>query len=281
MRTLLVPTDFSSLSKAGLSYAIALAKKIDARITVLTVITEVTADRQEVVNLKKYQDNMIATARSDGKLLLDEFKAEAGKVDISFEAIAGYPVVDVVEKFAVEKKVSLIVMSSKGATGLKKIVMGSNAAAVIDNSSIPVMVVPGEASTKALRKVVYASDAQDFEKEVKIAASFAELFGASMEVAHVVPEEGARKDPSEITAQKLKTIASYPKIHLHVLYDKDVSRGLLTFIKNQREDFTLITFTHRLSFNEKLFGKSVTQQLAYHNSVPLVVVNKSNYKGIR
>jgi nucleotide-binding universal stress UspA family protein len=278
MRTLLVPTDFSKLSKVGLSYAIAVAKRIEARIIVMSVLTEVAPTRpQEQSNVKKYQDNMLATARSDGDKLLKEVKEEAGAIDISFHVIAGFPVVDVIEKFATENKVSLIVMSSKGATGLKKIVMGSNAAAVINNSSVPVLVIPGEASAKAIDKLVYASDAKDFLGEVKIVGSFAEMLGASMEVVHIVPDaERALSDPSGVTAQKLRDIAAYPKIHLHVIYDDDISRGLESFINSQRHAFILITFTHRLTFYEKLFGRSVTQTLAYHNSVPMLVVNKSN-----
>lgn len=280
MRTILVPTDFSNLSKVGLSYAIGLAKKIEARVIVITIVTEVTADRQELSTVKKFQDNMLATAQSDGDKLLEEFRSDAGNLDISFQPVAGFPVVDVIERFAVENNVNLIVMGSKGASGLKKIVMGSNATAVIDNSSVPVLVIPGEVTPNAISKLVYATDARDFRKELKIVASFAELLGASMEVVHVVPEdEQEQKDPLGVTAQKLKVIASYPKIHLHVLYDKDVSRGLETFITSQKEDFILTTFTHRLTFNEKLFGKSVTQKLAFHNSVPLLVVNKSNHKG--
>jgi nucleotide-binding universal stress UspA family protein len=281
MRTLLVPTDFSKLSKVGLSYAIALAKKSDSRIIVVSVVTEVTGDTQELSNVRKYQENMLATARSDGEKLLKEFKSEAGKVDISFQAIAGFPVVTVIEKFAVENNVNMVVMSSKGATGLKKIVMGSNATAVIDNSSVPVLVIPDEASIDSLDKLVYASDATDFQNEAKIVAAFATMLGSSMEVVHVVPDaERALKDPSGVTSQKLKEIAAYPNIHLHVLYDDDIPRGLETFISSQQDDFVLITFTHRLTFNEKLFGKSVTAKLAYHNRVPLLVVNKSNYKGV-
>jgi nucleotide-binding universal stress UspA family protein len=281
MRTLLVPTDFSALSKTGLSYAIELAKKIEARIIVITVVTEVVADKHEPSNVKKYQDDMLATSHKDGEKLLAEFKADAGKVEMTFKAVAGFPVVNVIEDFATANQVNLVVMSSKGATGLKKLVMGSNAAAVIDNSSVPVLVVPAEASPKALGKLVYASDAKDFLSEAKIVAAFAEMMGSSMEVVHVVPDaERALKDPAGVTAQKLKDIASYPKIHLHVIYDDDISRGLETFITSQADDFVLITFTHRLTFNEKLFGKSVTAKLAYHNSVPLLVVNKSNYKGV-
>jgi nucleotide-binding universal stress UspA family protein len=277
MRTLLVPTDFSKLSRNGITYAIELARRIDARVIVLSIVTEVTADRNAQPNIKKYQESMVATAKSDGEKLLKDFKTQAGKVALSFEAAAGFPVANIIEQFAVKNKVNMIVMSSKGATGLKKIMMGSNATAIIDKSSIPVLVVPADASTKAVNKLVYATDTKDFQKEVKIVASFAEMLGAAMEVVHVVPEERNKK--SELSDKKVKELAAYPKIHLHVMYDKDVARGLESFINNQKEDFVLTTFTHRLSFNEKLFGKSVTQKLAYHNTVPLLVVNKSNQKG--
>jgi nucleotide-binding universal stress UspA family protein len=193
MRTLLVPIDFSKLSKNGVAYAIELAKRIDARIMVLSVITEVTADRNVQPDVRKYQNNMIATARSDGDKLLKEFKTKAGKVHISFEAVAGYPVSKIVEEYAVKNKVNMIVMSSKGATGLKKIVMGSTATAVIDKSSVPVMVVPGDASPKAIGKLVYATDTKDFQKEVKIVASFAEMLGATMGLCMWFPRKETRK----------------------------------------------------------------------------------------
>lgn len=269
MKTILVPTDFSALSKVGVSYGIALAKKIDAKIIVISIVTGVTQDRQEMSNVRKFQDNMLATAQSDGERLLKEFEGESGSISISFQAVGGFPIVDVIEKFAVENGVDLIIMGSKGATGLKKIVMGSNATAVIDNSSVPVLIIPGEAKLDAMRKLVYATDAQDLAKEMKIVMSFAELLGASVEVVHVMTEGD----------QKAEEIASYPQMHLNVIYDKDVASGLETFITSQREDFILITFTHRLSFNEKLFGKSVTQKLAFHSSIPLLVVNGSNQKG--
>jgi hypothetical protein len=35
-------------------------------------------------------------------------------------------------------------------------------------------------------------------------------------------------------------------------------------------------FTHKLDFYEKLFGKSVTRQLAFHSTVPILTFNKTN-----
>jgi hypothetical protein len=37
----------------------------------------------------------------------------------------------------------------------------------------------------------------------------------------------------------------------------------------------LAMFTHKLDFYEKLFGRSVTRQLAFHSSVPLLTFNKT------
>jgi len=280
MRAILVPTDFSNLSKIGLSNAIGLAKKTGSKVIVISVVTELTADTRQLSNVKKFQASMLAARQADGEKLLAEFKSIAGKVEISFQPVAGYPVVDVIEKFAVKNKVGLIVMSSKGATGLKKVLVGSNAAAVIDNSSIPVLLIPSDAKARTIRKVVYATDAKDFRKQARVVGVFAEALGASMDVVHVVPEdEDKQTDPLGLSAQKIRVIAAYPKIRFHLLYNKDVSKGLELFIKGQKDDFILITFTHKLSFNEKLFGKSVTQRLAYLNKVPLLVVNKTNYKG--
>jgi nucleotide-binding universal stress UspA family protein len=275
MRTILVPTDFSQNSKVALTYAIGVAKKIDAtRIIVMHVIAG-PISAGALADVKKNQDEQVKAAQSDGEKLLKEFKGEIGKIDVSFQSVPGFPAVGVIEQFAVKNKVNLIVMGSKGATGLKKIVMGSNATAVIDQSSIPVLVVPGEAKLSALARIVYATDAQEIQKEIKMVADFAGMLGAAMEVVHVVKNPGSEGD---VTEQKLKEGAAYSKIRLHIVYDEDVSRGLQTFITAQETDFVLTTFTHRLTFNQKLFGKSVTQQLAFHNTVPLLVVNKSNHK---
>lgn len=281
MKTILVPTDFSRLSKVAVSYAIGLAKKIDAKIMLLSVVNG-SASSKALMSWKKFEESMIKTAQQDADQLIGEFKVEKGKLDISYRHVVGFPVVDKIEQFAVKNEVDLIVMGSKGATGLKKIMMGSNAAAVIDNSSVPVIVVPGKARFKSIRKLVYATDAKNFQKEVKAVAGFAQLVDASMEVLHVMDDSFKKEikgEEARISREKLIEMAMYPKIHLHVVRSKNVVDGVDDFVDRQKADL-LAMFTHRLDFYEKLFGKSVTRALALHSSVPLLAFNKTNRNAI-
>jgi nucleotide-binding universal stress UspA family protein len=280
MKTILVPTDFSKLSKVAVSYAIGLAKVIDAKVIVLSVLHS-GATPQALKSWKKFEEEMIDTAQGDAEQLMGEFKTEKGKVDIWYQSVLGFPVVDKIDEFAVKNKVDLIVMGSKGATGLKKIMMGSNAAALIDKSSVPVIVVPGNTKFRPIKKLVYATDVQNFPKELKVVGGFAQWLNASVEVLHIMPvptgKNEKKGEDASISREKLIEMARYPKIHLHVVRDNNVAEGVDDFVAREKADL-LAMFTHRLDFKEKLLGKSVTRELALSNNVPLLAFNRTTWK---
>lgn len=277
MKTILVPTDFSKLSKVAVSYAIGLAKKMDAKI-ILLCVTNATASTDSLTSMKKLEESMEKTARRDADQLMGEVSAEVGKVGISYRSVSGFPLENVINEFAETNKVDLIVMGTKGATGLKKVLIGSNATAVINNSSVPVIVVPDKARFKSIKTLVYATDVQNFLTEIKTVGKFANLFGASIQVLHVMPEGSPKmkdeNDATMISREKLVRMARYPKIHLNVVRNNSIPRAVDGFVNDQKADL-LAMFTHRLDFFEKLTGKSVTRQLAFHSSVPLLTFNKS------
>ena len=50
----------------------------------------------------------------------------------------------------------------------------------------------------------------------------------------------------------------------------DYIDGFITFVKAD----ILTMFTHDLTFFEKLFGKSVTREMAFHTGIPLLTIKK-------
>src|SRR5262245_37865060 len=150
MKLILVPTDFSKPSKVAIDYAVALAKKANAKVTLITVLSP--GDSIRTTNMAKLHESNIKTAQKDGSRLIDSVKERFGKVDISFEPTESFDVVGEIDRFATEAKADLIVMGSKGASGLRKILFGSNAAAVVENSSVPVLVVPEKANAGPIKK---------------------------------------------------------------------------------------------------------------------------------
>ncbi len=283
MKKVVVLTDFSKLSKVALSYAIGFSKAIEAKIILVSVINAESSSRS-LSNWKKIEGQMIKAAKENAELLLNDARKEAGNTEISFEPIFGFPLADTIDKFVSKNKIDFIVMGTKGATGLRKAIIGSNAAAVINKSSIPVLVVPGKAHFNNIKKIVYASDIRNLPKEMKAVAQFAKYFESSINVLHVV-EGHTNKDMEELERnlaritkeEQLIQTAKYPKIKFHVLNSANVPGAVDKFVNDQSADL-LMMFTHRLDFYEKLFDKSITRQLAYHTKVPMLTFNKSNLK---
>ncbi|HZX73079.1 MAG TPA: universal stress protein, partial [Cyclobacteriaceae bacterium] len=225
-------------------------------------------------NWKKLAEEMIKSAQQDADKLLTEMKKEQGKVEITYQSILGFPMEEAIDEFAIENKVELIIMGTKGATGLKKVTIGSNATAVIDNSSVPVIVVPGENKFKTIKNIVYATDYKNLATELKTMVRFATFFNAPLHVLHVVGSS-TKKEMEELEQKMARNTSSYSKISFHVVKSANISGALDKFTKDNKADL-LALFTHKLDFYEKLFGKSVTRQLAFHSTVPILTFNKTN-----
>lgn len=272
--TILVPTDFSDLSKVAVRYAIRLAGKLKANIILLTVVNA-NATSQMILKSKRLEEELIEIAKQDAAQLIDEVKQEnKDGMEISFQYLVGFPVESVIEHFVVDNKIDMIVMGTKGATGLKKVLMGSNAVAVIDNSSVPVIAVPGESEFSQINKIVYATDMDNLQDEIKTIAMFADLFGASVEVVHVLPTDSAKEIDIAGIQDELVKVTKYPKISFHVSKNNHIGEEVDAFVAREKADMVTM-FTHKLDFYEKLFGKSVTRQLAFHGHVPLLTFNKT------
>ena len=271
--TILVPTDFSKLSKVAVLYAVQIAKKLKADIILLSVINAASSSRA-LPKWKRLEEEMVIMAKDDAEQLISEIKKEIkGKIEISYRYILGFPVEDMIETFVTDNGVDMIVMGTKGATGLKKVVMGSNAAAVIDNSSVPVIAIPENAEFKTISKIAYASDLFNLHEEIKTVTLFARLFDATVQVLHILPADSAKKVDKTMETDLIK-ISKYQKIAYHVLRNDSIVDALNTYIIDEQVDM-LAMFTHKLDFYEKLFGKSVTRQLTFHAQVPLITFNKT------
>ena len=272
--TILVPTDFSKLSKVAVLYAARIAKKLKADVILLAVI-DMNTSAASSIRWGKLQDEIIKTAGQDAEELLEEVRSQVkGNLEIAYHHVIGHPVEDRIEKFAVDNGVDLIVMGTKGASGLKKVVLGTNAAAVIDNSSRPVIVVPGETEFMQIKKIVYASDMTNISEEIETLAKFASIFDASIRVLHVIPANSKTKISIQKTVADLVQQTKYAKISLKISSSDSIADAVDSFVAEQKADM-LAMFTHKLDFYEKLFGKSVTRQQAFHVSVPLLTFNKT------
>src|SRR5690606_30598592 len=94
---------------------------------------------------------------------------------------------------SVEKhNIELIVMGTKGSSGLEEFLIGSNASAVIHHVDVPVLVIPPNATLKPIRKIILATDmdAKILDRPLKRLKKFAEINNATVEILHIQDKNG-------------------------------------------------------------------------------------------
>jgi nucleotide-binding universal stress UspA family protein len=149
IKKILVPVDGSSASVKALQYAIHLAEleARDAELIALHVLEDIK--QGGAIGLQAKYGNVrlvegFKKARREAALeWLKQIEEAAKKKGIRFksEILDGDSKVETIIDYANENSVDLIVIGSRGLTGLKRLLLGSVANAVVSNAPCPVMVV--------------------------------------------------------------------------------------------------------------------------------------------
>src|SRR6185369_16986926 len=155
MKTILIPTDFSSCADNALSYAAEFNKWYKGAILIfhsylipvpVTDLPLVPSDAE----LKNTAMNAVVKLKSEFMSAYPDMKFD---VDVN----EGYVTDEIVEE---EKKAKcdLVIMGTRGANGISELLIGSNTTSVVGKSICPVMVVPEYAKMKGLNKIVFAAN---------------------------------------------------------------------------------------------------------------------------
>lgn len=140
---ILVPVDESPISYAAAEHALALAKDLNAEVTLMCVIAVdpfVGVDFYKVAPaVTDYFMHAEQNARNRLKDLSLNF--ERDNIKINSKVIHGVAPSDGIIAVADEVNADLIIMGSHGHTGFKKLILGSVAQNVLTNSPVPVLVV--------------------------------------------------------------------------------------------------------------------------------------------
>jgi len=146
---ILLPTDGSELSNAGVKEAIRLARVLRARITALHVVgnyRQHIRDAEEgymIPEIQAFRKDFEKGAAARAKKILDLVKARAAKAGVKCATVVatGDLPYETIIKQARKSRCDLIMMASHGRSGIKGLLLGSETVKVLTHSKIPVLVV--------------------------------------------------------------------------------------------------------------------------------------------
>ena len=148
IRKILVAVDGSKPSLDASEQAISLAAKYEADLIAVHVVSPgVRYDYLEDVitpGLPASLKEVIGLAMEKGQKYLDEVKQKASesKLEVQTEVLIGATsVVKEIVEYAAEHKIDLIVIGTRGISGIKRMLLGSTASGVLSYAHCPVLIV--------------------------------------------------------------------------------------------------------------------------------------------
>lgn len=274
MKKILFPTDFSEAANHAFIYALNVAKQLKATIITLHVFNrpDVRGSHMATSLEELFKDMDLSVFENYKHAIppLDKLARENDFGDLNIKHVLEEgPVVETIIEVANRDEIDLIVMGTTGASGLKKILLGSIAGEVLESANCPALVVPEKATFDGhIDRIAFTTSFKPEERKaldnvLTFATSFdAKIFCVNVDLAH-----------TDFYIHKMDPLkaefSGNDKISFSVLEGTDIRETLTDFLKENAIDIIAMV-THKRNFLQELFQYSKTKSMAYHAKTPVL-----------
>jgi len=276
MKRILLPTDFSDNSWNAIKYAIQLFKDSECNFTLLNTYTPIIYQFEYTLESSvgtELVDAMRETSLSKLDEMVDRMEKEFKNPKHVFSKTSSFnTLLREIDELYEGNAMDLIVMGTKGATGAREILFGSNTVHVFKNAKCPVIAVPSQFEFEEPHEILFPSDYEvDFEdKHVSLIKEIASSYNARVNIMNV----SYGYDLSEIQEKNRKKLENYFKgiAHLFHSVSNQTVEGAITEFQLKARINLLAMINNKHSFFENLFFKSKINQIGFHLAIPLLVI---------
>lgn len=263
MNNILVPFDFSANAIKALEYAIALSKHINAGLVAYHCLPKpLAADEQS----HKQQELLVAVEQAYKKAGY-EHTPSATVIITQFNPFMEESIIEQAQK----EKAGLIVMGTKGSSGLQKFFLGSVTSNIISKSEIPVLAIPEQFEGTQMQQVVFCSDLENLPAELETMAPVLYLIKGSLQIVHF--DYGIHPDTQYLRdAQTIIDNSGIANASLHTIaasIEQPLNTQIKKYLTGTAAD-CLIMFTKERSLWDRLFNGSKTVDLSESLHIPLL-----------
>lgn len=277
MKHILLPTDFSDNSWNAIKYAIQLYKNETCTFHILNTYTPVIYHVEYVLGYPAQfglGDAVRNTAQENLKDIVSKISKELGNnPKHTFETAARFDtLISGIKTFMRKHPINMIVMGTKGATGAKEILFGSNTVHVFKEIKCPILAIPSNFDYEAPHEILFPTDYEvNFQlKHIQPIIDIASSNYARVNILHISYEKHL---PESLETNRLKLENHFKKTtHLfHHLRNKEVTTAIAEFQIKSKINL-LVMLNNKHSFFENLFFKSTINQIGFHLTVPFLVI---------
>ena len=276
MKKIIFPTDFSAASKNAFLYAIEMAKTFEASIEVVHCFSPAFDPNQPIViePLEESRKFINERLKRFVNLYPDQMIGKDNrKVEVSYEALMGFPVEEIV-RLSKEESPFMLIMSTTGDHNLIDKIFGSVSAAVSRHAHSPVLLIPNGVTFHPIKRIMYASNYESVDEAmIKGVTLFSQIFGANIHFVHVAQENDALIAlEDEVFRDMFDETVPPVAFEFNTIQHNDIVEGLNKYAEDHHIDLAVFVTYYR-SFWSNLMHRSQTRKMALNTKLPLLVMH--------
>jgi nucleotide-binding universal stress UspA family protein len=268
MKTIIVPTDFSENAQKALELAVDIARRANGRLVIFNAYDLPYSQNVMTTSLLDIMKNNSEEGLAD----IAENLKETG-VPFTTESRLGNPIRSVKEVVKKEDG-DLVVLGTKGASGIEEVLIGSNAASILHAVDCPVLAVPAKGELGEVKRIVYACDLNEKGETGALSQlrTLAQLYEAEIMVLHVQDPDGP--ELKVINKPYYEKAFEGCAVSFHIVdQNESLEKTILKFAEVNKIGL-LSMMARRYGFLQGLFHKSMTSQVAFNTRLPFLTLHE-------
>ena len=279
MKSILLPTDFSSNSINAINYAHDMFHGEQCEFYLLNVQMASSFVSDDLMTLEPsttiYQ-NLVETSKNAITKIVSDVKKKYNQDKHIYHTIVDYDnFIDAINHLVQSKNICLIIMGTKGATGAEKVLFGSNTVKVIQRNECPVLAVPNKCKFNGLKKIAFTSNYLTRYKieELKPLITLGEKFESKINVLHITKGEHLTESQENNRAFLDECFSNLNHEFIN-LANTDLFKTVEHYIDYNDIDI-LAMMSRKHSFLERLFTRHNVETFAFNLTIPFLVMTNT------
>ena len=281
MKNILVPVDFSQEAYNAIEVACALARVSNGKVLLFHVIDapshasslNVVRDYSSSVQDNLYIVKLIETAKER----LAEVRADARYAGIVLtEKVTLGNIFSSIQSEAAEKEVDMIVMGSKGTSGIDEFFIGSNTEKVVRRVKCPVLTVKQIQEEFVFKNIVFATNlSEDQGIVLNKLKRFQELFGSTIHILTVITPD--HFEDTKTTRKRMNDFVQKYQLEnftLNIYNSRIAEDGIIAFAEEINADIIAMG-THGRTGIAHLINGSIAEDVVNHAKRQVLTINMS------
>ena len=276
---ILVPTDFSKNAWNALKYGLRLFENANCTFYLLHInpIPTYSGAGSSVKGFSKMaKESVLRESKESLDQLLLRIEKISANAKHSFVTIALYDFfVDSIKREVETKKMDLIIMGTKGSSGLKEVTVGSNTGDVITKVKCPLLAVPENAEFKKPKEISFPTDYY-LRYDLKVLNTLIEMSRMHKSVLRVLHISKKGEELSEEQLKNKEFLNDYlqdVEHSFHSLTGTDLETAVQCFIESRDIDMIAMV-AKNLNFFQRILFRPKVEQISYHTDIPFLVLHE-------